>query len=131
MYDYEAAVREDVKQAIEDNYIEDEIIQHLAEDRDGWKDELYYDLWDDDNVTGIERGSYTNDAQEAAKNLFRNSDLLSEAMEAFGSSEADLSIGEELADVMIRCYLLGGAIDAVLDEYKEEYADEIAAYQGE
>ena len=131
MYDYEAAVREDVKQAIEDNYTEDEIIQHLAEDRDEWEDNLYGDLWVDDAVTGNASGSYTYDAQEAAKNLFRNFDLLSEAMEEFGSSVADLSKGEEWCDVTIRCYLLGEALSSVLDEYEERYASEIKAYQGE
>lgn len=132
MYDYETAVREDVQQAIEDNYTEDEIIQHLAEDRDGWQDELYDDLWVDDAVTGNASGSYTFNSYKAGENLVGNWGLLSEAIEEFGDSgENVIENGEEWCDVTIRCYLLGGALSSVLDEYEEKYADEIEAYQGE
>lgn len=132
MYDYEMAVREDVQQAIEDNYTEDEIIQHLAEDRDGWQEELYDDLWVDDSVTGNASGSYTFNSYTAGANLVGNWGLLLEALEEFGdSSENVIEKGEEWCDVTIRCYLLGGALSSVLDEYEERYADEIEAYQGE
>lgn len=132
MYDYEMAVRDDVKQAIEENYTEDEIIQHLAEDRDGWQDELYDDLWVDDSVTGNASGSYTFNSYEAEQNIAGNWGLLSEALDEFGESGADaIGNGAEWCDVTIRCYLLGGALSSVLDEYEERYADEIAAYQGE
>lgn len=132
MYDYETAVREDVQQAIEENYTEDEIIQHLAEDRDGWQDELYDDLWVDDNVTGNASGSYTFNSYEAEQNIAGNWGLLSEALDEFGESGADaIGNGAEWCDVTIRCYLLGGALSSVLDEYEERYADEIEAYQGE
>lgn len=132
MYDYEVAVREDVQQAIEDNYTEDEIIQHLAEDRDEWQDKLYDDLWVDDAVTGNASGSYTFNSYKAGENLVGNWDLLSEALDEFGDSgENVIDRGEEWCDVTIRCYLLGGALSSVLDEYEEKYADEIAAYQGE
>ena len=126
MYDYEMAVREDVQQAIEDNYTEDEIIQHLAEDRDGWQEEL------DDSVTGNASGSYTFNSYTAGANLVGNWGLLLEALEEFGdSSENVIEKGEEWCDVTIRCYVLGGALSSVLDEYEERYADEIEAYQGE
>ena len=132
MYDYEMAVREDVQQAIEDNYTEDEIIQHLAEDRDGWQEELYDDLWVDDSVTGNASGSYTFNSYEAEQNIAGNWGLLSEALDEFGESGADaIGNGAEWCDVTIRCYLLGGALRSVLDEYEERYADEIEAYQGE
>lgn len=132
MYDYEMAVREDVQQAIEDNYTEDEIIQHLAEDRDGWQEELYDDLWVDDSVTGNASGSYTFNSYEAEQNIAGNWGLLSEALDEFGESGADaIGNGAEWCDVTIRCYLLGGALSSVLDEYEERYADEIEAYQGE
>lgn len=132
MYDYEMAVREDVQQAIEDNYTEDEIIQHLAEDRDGWQEELYDDLWVDDSVTGNASGSYTFNSYTAGANLVGNWGLLLEALEEFGdSSENVIEKGEEWCDVTIRCYVLGGALSSVLDEYEERYADEIEAYQGE
>lgn len=132
MYDYEMAVREDVQQAIEDNYTEDEIIQHLAEDRDGWQEELYDDLWVDDSVTGNASGSYTFNSYEAEQNIAGNWGLLSEALDEFGESGADaIGNGAEWCDVTIRCYLLGGALSSVLDEYEERYASEIRAYQGE
>lgn len=132
MYDYETAVREDVQQAIEENYTEDEIIQHLAEDRDGWQDKLYDDLWVDDSVTGNASGSYTFNYLTAGENLVGNWGLLLEALEEFGdSSENVIEKGEEWCDVTIRCYVLGGALSSVLDEYEERYADEIEAYQGE
>ena len=132
MYDYEAAVREDVQQAIEDNYTEDEIIQHLAEERDEWEEKLYDDLWVDDSVTGNASGSYTFNSYTAGANLVGNWGLLLEALEEFGdSSENVIEKGEEWCDVTIRCYVLGGALSSVLDEYEERYADEIEAYQGE
>lgn len=132
MYDYETAVREDVQQAIEENYTEDEIIQHLAEDRDEWEEKLYDDLWVDDSVTGNASGSYTFNSYTAGANLVGNWGLLLEALEEFGdSSENVIEKGEEWCDVTIRCYVLGGALRSVLDEYEERYADEIEAYQGE
>lgn len=130
MYDYETAVREDVQDAIEENYTEDEIIQHLAEDREGWQDKLYDDLWVDDAVTGNASGSYTFNYYKAGENLVGNFELLSEALAEFGESVAyAINKGEEWCDVAIRCYLLGGALSSVLDEYEEKYADKIAAYQ--
>lgn len=132
MYDYETAVREDVQQAIEDNYTEDEIIQHLAEERDEWEEKLYDDLWVDDAVTGNASGSYTFNSYEAEQNIAGNWGLLAEALEEFGDSDANaIGFGAEWCDVTIRCYLLGGALRSVLDEYEERYADEIEAYQGE
>lgn len=132
MYDYEMAVRDDVKQAIEENYAEDEIIQHLAEERDEWEEKLYDDLWVDDSVTGNASGSYTFNSYEAEQNIAGNWGLLSEALDEFGESGADaIGNGAEWCDVTIRCYLLGGALSSVLDEYEERYADEIEAYQGE
>ena len=131
MYDYEAAVKEDVQQAIEDNYTEDEIIQHLAEDRDVWEDNLYGDLWVDDNVTGNASGSYTFNSYEAEQNIAGNWSLLAEALEEFDESVAAIGNGAKWCDVTIRCYLLGGALSSVLDEYEERYASEIKAYQGE
>ena len=132
MYDYEMAVRDDVKQAIEENYAEDEIIQHLAEERDEWEEKLYDDLWVDDSVTGNASGSYTFNSYEAEQNIAGNWGLLSEALDEFGESGADaIGNGAEWCDVTIRCYLLGGALSSVLDEYEERYANEIEAYQGE
>lgn len=118
-YDYENAVREDVLDWILEHYSNDEITEKLQE-RDDWEQELNDDLWTADSVTGNASGSYTFNAWEAEENVCHNLDLLGEALEEFGSDMDVLKNGAEACDVTIRCYLLGGAISAALDELEEE-----------
>ena len=118
-YDYENAVREDVLEWIREHYSNDEITEKLQE-RDDWEQELNDDLWTADSVTGNGSGSYTFNAWEAEENVCHNLDLLGEALEEFGSDMDVLKNGAEACDVTIRCYLLGGAISAALDELEEE-----------
>lgn len=118
-YDYENAVREDVLDWIREHYSNDEITEKLQE-RDDWEQELNDDLWTADSVTGNGSGSYTFNAWEAEENVCHNLDLLGEALEEFGSDMDVLKNGAEACDVTIRCYLLGGAISAALDELEEE-----------
>lgn len=118
-YDYENAVREDVLDWIREHYSNDEITEKLQE-RDDWEQELNDDLWTADSVTGNGSGSYTFNAWAAEENVCHNLDLLGEALEEFGSDIDILKSGAEACDVTIRCYLLGGAISAALDELKEE-----------
>lgn len=118
-YDYENAVREDVLDWIREHYSADEITEKLQE-RDDWEQELNDDLWTADSVTGNASGSYTFNAWEAEENVCHNLDLLGEALEEFGSDMDVLKNGAEACDVTIRCYLLGGAISAALDELEEE-----------
>ena len=118
-YDYENAVREDVLEYIQENYSADEINEKLQE-RDDWEQELNDELWTADSVTGNGSGSYTFNAWEAEENVCHNLDLLGEALEEFGSNMDVLKSGAEACDVTIRCYLLGGAISAALDELEEE-----------
>ncbi len=114
-YNYLEAVKEDVKE-----YIDDEITLKDFSDRDELEEKLNDDLWMDDSVTGNGSGSYTFNTYEAEENICNNLDLLAEACKEFGSEADFLEKGAEWADVTIRCYLLGQAIGEVLDEMEEE-----------
>lgn len=113
-YDYLEAVKEDVK-----NYIEENDIKVTSENRDELEEQLNDDLFCDDSVTGNASGSYTFNTWQAEENLCHNLDLLAEACEEFGSSMDILKDGAEACDVTIRCYLLNQAISEVLDELEE------------
>ena len=115
-YNYLEAVKDDVKQYIEDNDI---VIN--AENRDEIEDQLNDDLFTCDSVTGNGSGSYTFSTWQAEENLCHNLDLLGEALQEFGCGpEYMMEKGAEACDVTIRCYLLGQAISEVLDELEEE-----------
>lgn len=116
MYNYLENVKEDVK-----NYIEENEIEITKENRDEIEQQLYDDLFIEDSVTGNASGSYTFSTYEAEQNLVGNFDLLKEACEEFCCTGIDfLEKGAEWADVTIRCYLLGQAINEVLNEILEE-----------
>lgn len=84
-------------------------------------DEISEELWADDSVTGNGSGSYWFDAWKAAAVLAHNYDLLDEAMDEFGPDKSiDCYDSYEAHDVTIRCYLLHGAIDDVLDNLYDE-----------
>ena len=117
-YNYEEAVKEDVRR-----YIEEEGINVKEYDREELEEKLNEDLWVEDSVTGNGSGSYTFNAYEAEENICHNLDLLGEALEEFGDCSDVLKKGAEACDVTIRCYLLGGAIYDVLDEMYEEDAE--------
>ena len=115
VYDYLEAVKEDVRE-----YIENEIdLKDFT--REELEEKLNDDLWADDSVTGNASGSYTFNSYEAGKNLNGNWDLLADALDAFGDTAANaLEKGPEYADVTIRCYLLSQAIREVLDDMDEK-----------
>lgn len=123
-YDYLEAVTSDVKDAIYERYTKEELREEL-ESRNRFEQELNDDLWAEDSVTGNASGSYTFNAYEAEENLCHNLDLLGEALSEFGC-EADYmqENGAEACDVTIRCYLLGQAISAAIDEIDEELEEE-------
>ena len=114
-YDYLEAVKEDVK-----NYIEENGIKVTSENREELEEQLNDDLFTCDSVTGNGSGSYTFNTWTAEEYLCHNLDLLAEACEMFGSSIDILKAGAEACDVTIRCYLLNQAISEVLDELGEE-----------
>ncbi len=113
------------------NYLEqvtsdakDAILEHMDEwdfdDRDELEEVANDELWTDDGVTGNASGSYYCNAWKAEEALCHNWDLLKEAIGEFGGDVDVLEQGVEACDVTIRCYLLGAAINAALDELEEE-----------
>lgn len=113
------------------NYLEqvtsdakDAILEHIGEwnfiDRDELEQVANDELWTDDSVTGNASGSYYCNAWKAEEALCHNWDLLADAISEFGSDIDILQQGAEACDVTIRCYLLGQAIGAALDELEEE-----------
>lgn len=110
-YDYLKAVIDDVKQYIIDNNIDVETLDDTTE--------LYDDMFVDDAVTGNASGSYTFSRWEAEEKICHNLDLLEEALEEFGYNGFDIiDKGAETADVLIRCYILGQAIDIAIEELR-------------
>lgn len=126
-YDYLSAVKEDVKQWINDN---DEWRAGYANESGKWlRDDNYEDIYEDlndrlfieDSVTGNASGSYTFSTWKAEEYLCHNLDLLGEALTEFCCEPNYITEkGAEACDVMIRCYLLGQAISEVLNEMLEE-----------
>ena len=121
-YDYLESMKEDVLTAIKDQYT-------LAdyENRDEFEQVLNDELWIDDGVTGNASGSYTFNSSRAQDYVTDNEELLKEALTEFcvdAETIADhfLNGDWEYFDVTIRCYLLGQAIAAALDELEEENA---------
>lgn len=121
MYNYYEAVKDDVRE-----YIENEInLNEWKGNRERLEEKLNDDLWTCDSVTGNASGSYTFDTWEAEENLCHNLDLLEEALDEFGSDKGYLlENGAEAADVTIRCYLLGSTIAEVLDELEDELTED-------
>ena len=122
MYNYLENVTADAKQAILENmndwnFSDREELEEIAND----------ELWVDDSVTGNGSGSYTFN-REAAKEYVTGSDdgmdTLRDAVQDFGCEHeaftAFLENDWEYLDVTIRCYLLGQAISAAIDELEEE-----------
>ena len=116
-YNYLEAVTDDVR-----NVIDDYLDNYDADmDADDIREQLYDDLWTDDSVTGNGSGSYTMNRNKAKEYIFADPDPIIEALEEFGTDakevgEKFLSQDWEYFDVTARCYLLGQAIDAVLEE---------------
>ena len=125
MYDYLEAMKEDIKEWIDDN--KDSIDK--VEDLDEFKQNLYDDLLAEDDVTG--NGSdvgYPMDDEEMREAVHENSELCKDALLDFCTSSE--TIAEKFLDgdyiffdATIRCYLLGQAIDEVVDENEEEYTN--------
>ena len=115
-YNYLEQVTADAKEAIFENmeywtFYNREELEEVAHD----------ELWADDNVTGNGSGSYYFSTWKAEEALCHNWDLLAEACEEFGQDIGEaFKQGAEFCDVTIRCYLLGQAIAAALDEVEAE-----------
>lgn len=122
MYNYLENVTNDAKQAILENLDNWDVAN-----RDELEEKANDDLWCDDSVTGNASGSYTFN-REAAKEYVTGSDdgldTLRNAVREFDCEHkaftAFLKDDWEYLDVTIRCYLLGQAISAALDELEGE-----------
>lgn len=115
-YNYLEQVTTDAKEAILEN-----MGYWTFDDREELEEVAHDELWVDDSVTGNGSGSYYFNAWKAEEALCHNWDLLAEACEEFGQDICEaVKQGAEACDVTIRCYLLGQAIAAALDELEEE-----------
>ena len=115
-YNYLEAVTNDAKTAILENMDmwEWHNREELEENANDW-------LWTADEVTGNASGSYTFSTWQAEENLCHNMDELEDACNEFGQDIGEaVKKGAEYCDVTIRCYLLGQAISAAIDELEEE-----------
>ena len=115
-YNYLEAVTNDAKAAILENMDmwEWHNREELEENANDW-------LWAADEVTGNASGSYTFSTWKAEENLCHNMDELEDACNEFGQDIGEaVKHGAEYCDVTIRCYLLGQAISAAIDELEEE-----------
>lgn len=114
-YDYYTEVYEDVK----DYYFENKEV-YKGLDRDDLIEKLTDDCFIADRVTGNVSGSYTFSRYDAEENLCHNTDLLADACEELGSNPATLLLEPEVADVTIRCYLLGQVVAEFVNDYAEQ-----------
>lgn len=114
-YNYLEQVTSDAKEAILERMDKWEF-----DDRDELEQIANDELWANDSVTGNTSGSYYCNAWKAEEALCHNWDLLEEAIDEFSGDTDILRQGAESCDVTIRCYLLGQAIGAALDELEEE-----------
>ena len=114
---------EDIKDYIKENISADDF-----SDREELEEKLNDELFNKDCITGNASGSYYFNSYAAQEKVLDNMDELENALQEFGYDNA--AIGEmfinqdwEKMDVIIRCYKLGEAISAALDEMEE--AEEI------
>lgn len=122
MKNYFDAVKDDVFDYIKDNYSEEQILENM-QDRDEFCETLNDELWVEDSVTGNGSGSYTFNREAAKECVLNDVETVLEAVREFccGMDAAELMQklfnGEwEYFDVTARCYVLGQAIEAALNE---------------
>ena len=118
-YDYYEAMSNDLIDYVADNFTLPELLEAL-DDPDSLKEKMNDDCWIDDSVTGNASGSYTFNSYKAQQYGTDNIDLcraaLSEfCMEAETIAEKFLNEEWEYFDVTIRCYILYGEIDKLVD----------------
>ena len=125
-YNYYEAMKKDIKNYIAENYTAEELNEKML-DFDDFSEELNDDLWTVDSVTGNGSGSYTFSGATAKDYILSDSeniDLLREALQEFcveGDTIAEKFLSEEWEyfDVTVRCYILGGVINDVLEDLKK------------
>ncbi len=131
MYNYIEAMKEDIKEYINENV---EVGEYY--NRDNMEQNLYDDLFCEDSVTGNASGSYTFSTWKAHENIEGDDEshtYIRNAIEDFcipAETVAEKFLNEdwEYFDVTIRCYLLGQAITEALDEMEND--DELERFFG-
>lgn len=113
-YDYEEAVKDDIREYLRDHGVEGRIDEDLRQ-------KLEDDMFVSDSVTGNASGSYTFSAWRAEENLCHNWGLIGECAEHFGVDDTSLSKGAEYWDVSIRCYLLDQCLTEIVNEWNAGY----------
>lgn len=121
-YNYLKNVTADAKQAILESlnywsFTNREELEEIANDS----------LWVDDSATGHGSGSYTFNRETAKEYVIRSDDGMDTLRDAVCEFDCEHEAFSELLeenweylDVIIRCYLLGQAISAAIDELEEE-----------
>ena len=121
-YNYLEAVTNDAKQAILENlndwdFADREDLEEIANDS----------LWVDDSVTGNGSGRHTFNREAAKEYVTRSDDGMDTLRDAVCDFDCEheaftafLEENWEYFDVTSRCYLLGQAISAAIDELEEE-----------
>ena len=126
-YDYEEAVREDIRSYINDHYTDEELKE---KDFNDLRDILNDELFTEDSVTGNASGSYWCNSYKSRECVFGDGnaeDYIRELISEYGLDAETIAqhfMDWEYWDVSIRCYLLGRCIDDVLDEFAEQLAEE-------
>ena len=119
MYNYREVVKSDVL-----NWMDEHHEAGASRELEFDYDTVYDGCWVDDSVTGNASGSYTFSRWQARENFFNDDDsddyIQSMIEEGFISAK---EVGECIADsnwekldVFIRCWLLGGVVQEVIDE---------------
>jgi len=118
MYDYRAAMREDIEK-----YIEVEGLNLTNyKTRDDAFDDLYDIMWTEDSITG--NTDWYDSEYNCEEYLCHNSDLAIEACIEFCIDTAAIlkhvknKTLMRYLDCMVRCYLLGEILGEVLDNYE-------------
>lgn len=123
MYDYYDAMKRDIIDHIADRYTLEDIIDKL-DDPDDWKETLNSDCWIDDSVTGNASGSYTFNSVRAKEYVIDNMELCTESLSEFcieSKTISDHFLREdwEYFDVAIRCYILYGVVNDLVEALTE------------
>lgn len=113
-YNYEAAVSPDVEISLL-YYIRNGEFDDFGSLEDA-REAIQDVLWNDDLVTGNTSGTYTMDERLAEVYLVGNGDLYEAAVKEFDGFMESMSYDAEKRDVIVRTYLLEGAIDKALKD---------------
>ena len=133
-YNYYEAVKEDVIEAVTNNYNDRymELIRERLEmggDTYDVVEALHDAMWIDDSITGNVSGSYWCNAWKAEEAIAHNWDLISEVSSEYMMDFSANDFSAEAMDVSIRCYLLNPVLCDLADKLIEMVEAEIEEYE--